>query len=81
MAANLAGMFNQINQAIQANPLAQPVDNTVPGMAPRPQDTRNPLLQKGAAGLMGALGDTTDYRTSKQAYDAMTKQLSQYACM
>lgn len=77
MAANLAGMFNQINQAIQANPLAQPVDNTVPGMAPRPQDTRNPLLQKGAAGLMGALGDTTDYRTSKQAYDAMTKQLSQ----
>ena len=73
MAANLAGMFQQMNQAIQANPMGQPTNASMPGMVPRPQDTLNPLLQRGLMKGMGAVGSEGDYSTSQQAMQGVTE--------
>ena len=73
MAANLAGMFQQMNQAIQANPMGQPTNASMPGMVPRPQDTLNPLLQRGLMKGMGAVGSEGDYSTSQQAMQGVAE--------
>jgi len=68
MAAQLGGLFAQLNNALLQHPLNQSFDFSVPGEPVRPTDTMHPLLQMGAQGIGSAMGiDKDALATSQQS--------------
>jgi hypothetical protein len=73
MAANLTGLFGQLNDAILRNPLNEAFDFSVAGMEERPMDSVNPMLQQASAGLGSAFGIDPESMMTSQASDSMRK--------
>jgi hypothetical protein len=71
MAANLTGLFGQLNESILRDPLNQAFDFSVAGMPSRPMDSVNPMLRNAAQGIGSAMGvEAGQLQTSEQAVEA-----------